>query len=89
MPAIRRGDSTEIGPKEDALLFRCVELLYNEAVVKKLRHELNPKVDKLNTLNEKISQLNERVDKKDEYIAALETRLSSMEADLDQLEQYS
>ena len=82
----RRGDSasdtTEIGPKEDALLVRFVEL---EAVVQKLRHVLNPKAlnDKLDTLTEQISQLNERLEKKDKYIAALEARLSSCEADLD------
>ena len=45
MPAKRRGDSasdtTEVGPKEDALLLvRFVELLPNEAVVEKLRHVL-------------------------------------------------
>ena len=44
MPAKRRGDSasdtTEVGPKEDALLVRFVELLANEAVVEKLRHVL-------------------------------------------------
>ena len=91
----RRGDSasdtTEIGPKEDALLVRFVELLSNEAVVQKLRHVLNPKAftDKLDTLTQQISQLNERLEKKDKYIAALEARLSSCEADLDQLEQYS
>ena len=89
MPPKRRGDSAsdtaEIGPKEDALLVRFIELLADEAVVQKLRHVLNPKAltDKLDTLSEKISQLNER------YIAALEARLSTCEADLDQLEQYS
>ena len=91
----RRGDSasdtTEIGPKEDALLVRFVELLSNEAIVQKLRHVLNPKAltDKLDTLTEQISQLNERLEKKVSCIAALEARLSSCEADLDQLEQYS
>ena len=59
----RRGDSasdtTEIGPKEDALLVRFVELLSNEAVVQKLRHVLNPKplTDKLDTLTEKYHSL--------------------------------
>ena len=95
MPPKRRGDSAsdtaEIGPKEDALLVRFVELLSNEAIVQKLRHVLYPQAltDKLDTLSEKISQLNERLEKKDQYIAALETRLFSCEADLDQLEQYS
>ena len=66
----RRGesasDTTEIGPKEDALLVRLVENLSNEAVVHKLRHVLNPKAltDKLDTLTEQISQLNERLQKK-------------------------
>ena len=52
----RRGDgasdTTEIGPKEDALLVRFVERLSNETVVKKLRYVLNPKAltDKLDTL---------------------------------------
>ena len=70
MPPKRRGDSAsdtaEIGPKEDALLVRFVELLSDEAVVQKLRHVLNPKAltDKLDTLSEKISQLNERLEKK-------------------------
>ena len=91
----RRGDSasdtTEIGPKEDALLVRFVELLSNEAVVQKLRHVFNPKAltDKLDILTEQISQLSERLEKKDKYIAALEAILSSCEADLDQLELYS
>ena len=82
MPPKQRGDSAsvtaEIGPKEDALLVRFVELLSNEAVVQKLRHVLNPQAltDKLDTLSEKISQLNERLDKKDQYMAALEARLS-------------
>ena len=59
MPAKRRGDSasdtTEIGPKDDALLVRFVKLLSNEAVVEKLRHVLNPKalIDKLDTITEK------------------------------------
>jgi len=93
MPPKRRGDSAsdtaEIGPKEEALLVRFVELLSNEAVVQKLRHMLNPQAltDKLDMLSETISQLNERLEKKDQYIAALEARLSSCEAD--QLEQYS
>ena len=44
--------TTEIGPKEGALLVRFVEHLSNEAVVQKLRHVLNPKAltDKLDTL---------------------------------------
>ena len=56
MLAKRRGDSdsdtTEIWPKDDALLVRFVELLSNEAVVEKLRNVLNPKAltDKLDTL---------------------------------------
>ena len=91
----RKGDSpsdtTEIGPKENTLLVRFVELLFNGAVVEKLRHVLNTKAltDKLDTLTENVSELNKRLDKKDEYIVALEARLSSVEADLDQLEQYS
>ena len=91
----RRGDSasdtTEIGPKEDALLVRFVELLSNEVFVQKLRQVINPKplTNKLDTLTKQISQLNERLEKKDKYIAALEARLSSCETDLDQLEQYS
>ena len=46
--------TTEMGPKEDALLVRFVELLSNEAVVQMLRYVLNPKVlsDKLDTLTE-------------------------------------
>ena len=69
MPPKRREDSAsdtaEIGPKEDALLVRFVELLSDEAVVQKLRHVLNPKAltDKLDTLSETISQLNERLEK--------------------------
>ena len=94
MPKRRKdsaSDTTEIEPKEDALLVRFVELLSNEAVVQKLRHVFNPKAltDKLDTLTERISQLNERLEKKDKYIAALEARLFSCEADLGQLEQYS
>ena len=59
MPPKRRGDNAsdtaEIGPKEDALLVRFVELLLDEAVVQKLRHVLNLKAltDKLDTLSEK------------------------------------
>ena len=68
MPAKRRGDSasdtTEIGPKDDALLVRFVESLSNGAFVEKLRNMLNPKAltDKLDTLTEKIFQLNEWLD---------------------------
>ena len=56
MLAKRRGDSdsdtTEIWPKDDALLVRFVELLSNEVVVEKLRNVLNPKAltDTLDTL---------------------------------------
>ena len=79
MPPKRRGDSAsdtaEIGPKEDALLVRFVELLSNEAVVQKLRHVLNPQAlaDKLDTLSEKISQLNERLEKKDQSVYCCST----------------
>ena len=48
-----------MGPKEDALQVRFVELLSNEAIVEKVRHVLDPEVltDKLDSLTEKISQL--------------------------------
>ena len=52
----RRGDSdsdtTEIWPKDDALLVRFVELLSNEVVMEMLCNVLNPKAltDRLDTL---------------------------------------
>ena len=66
-------DTTEIGPEEDALLVRFIELLSNEAVVEKLRHVLSPKAisDKLDTLTEQISLLNEWLDTKKTSILLL------------------
>ena len=95
MPPKRRGgsasDSTEVAPRDDAMLLRFVELLSEETVVEKLRGMFSPRAltDKLDLLTETIAKLNDRLDKKDIYIAALEARLSLVEDSLDQLEQYS
>ena len=95
MPSKRRGggasDTTEMTPRDDAMLLRFVELLSEETVVENLRSMFTPKTltDKLDSLAETITKLNDRLDKKDVCIADLEARLSSVQANLDVLEQYS